>query len=114
MSAVFHIFQVGDPWFEYIRDRRKMYEGRRWWQKTKIVQPNDFICFQRVNHKDQTCIKRVKKIHLFPSFEVALRALDLEQVLPEVKTVEDGVEIYQKFVSLATQEKEGICMIELY
>lgn len=111
MSTVVHTFDVGDPWFKYIQDRRKMYEGRRWWPKTKALQPNDFICFRRVN---QTCIKRVKQIHLFPSFEDALRTLDLEKVLPEVKTVEEGVEIYQKFVSLATQKKEGVCIIELY
>lgn len=108
-----HKMEVSDPWFAYIQNRRKIYEGRRWWPKTKDIHADDFICFWRSGYPKETCIKRVKQVHVFPSFAKALQTLGLEYILPDVETIEEGVKIYRKFVSQATEEKEGICMIEL-
>jgi hypothetical protein len=48
------------------------------------------------------------------SFEKALEELGVDDVLPGVENVADGVEIfYQRVVSLETQRKDGVCMIEL-
>lgn len=107
-----HVMNVGDPWFGYIQNGQKTYEGRRWWPKTKVLQPGDFICFQRLGYPE-TCTKQIKQIYLFPSFVHALNTLDMDQILPGIKTVAEGAQIYRKFVSLETQQKEGICMVEL-
>lgn len=56
----------------------------------------------------------VEDILPFPTFEDALRALPIEQVLPIPGiTVDQGVEIYKRYVSLETQATDGVAMIKL-
>jgi ASC-1-like (ASCH) protein len=55
----------------------------------------------------------IEAILKFPTFEVALRSLPLSKVLPNCNSVEEGVEIYKQFVSLPTQEKDGVLMFLL-
>lgn len=44
-----------------------------------------------------------------------MRALPLKQILPVADiTVEKGIEIYKKLVSLPTQQKDGVVMIKLH
>ena len=52
--------------------------------------------------------KTVEGVRWFPSFESAIRTLGLDNVLPDVKTVHEGVEIYKRFVSEETQRREGV------
>lgn len=42
-----------------------------------------------------------------------MKTLPLDQILPNVKTVEDGIEIYKKYVSIDTQNKFGVMLIQL-
>lgn len=103
--------KLGDPWFEYVANGTKRYEGRRWWKPTQELRIGDTITFQGSQNRE--CRKIIKNILLFPTFEAALQSLPLEQVLPGVTTIDEGVQIYLQFVSLKTQKSDGICMIEL-
>jgi ASC-1-like (ASCH) protein len=103
--------RLGDPWFEFVASGTKIYEGRRWWKPTQKLQIGDSITFQGSENRE--CRKIIKNVLLYPTFEVALRDLPLEKVLPGVSTVAEGVAIYLRFVSLETQQKDGICMLEL-
>jgi hypothetical protein len=43
-----------------------------------------------------------------------LQCLNINEVLPvENITLEQGIDIYKQFVSLATQEKDGVCMLKI-
>lgn len=56
----------------------------------------------------------VEDILSFPTFEEALRSLPIERVLPIPGiTIEQGVEIYKRYVSLETQAKDGVAMIKV-
>jgi len=57
--------------------------------------------------------KKVENVYIFKSFEEAMKTLPLDQILPNVKTVEDGIEIYKKYVSIDTQNKFGVMLIQL-
>ena len=105
--------KLNDPWFEYVRTGRKIYEGRRWWAPTQALRPNDWIVFERITYPEQKCQKQIQEILWFPTFEAALQVLPLADVLPGVQSIEEGVAIYSQFVSLATQLRDGICMIRL-
>ena len=85
-----------------------------------LIRPSDTIEFY--NHdaskdaskdaKHPSFQRRVKKIHRFATFREALEQLSLSDVLPGVSDRVAGEKIYEQFVSMDTQKRDGICMIE--
>ena len=111
-----HNMSVNEPWFSYIKNGTKKYEGRCYRGKTLLVQKGDLIAFQRhplQDHDNETVLKTVVKVHLFPTFEDALKTMPIGEILPGVQDVATGVLVYYKYVSKETQQTHGVCMIEL-
>lgn len=108
---------LSDPWFDHVKNGTKKFEGRRFYKNLLHFQPNDFIIFRPSNGNNEICIKKIFQIHKFATFEVALahynRLGRMNEILPGIDTIEQGVKIYFKYVSLATQIKDGVCLIEL-
>jgi ASC-1-like (ASCH) protein len=105
---------LNDPWFDYVKQGIKKYEGRCYWKSVLKYQINDLLKIS--HHTDlskKPYIVKIKHIVLYPTFEEALKTLPLEEVLPGVSTIEEGIHIYLKFVSLDTQLTYGVCMIEV-
>ena len=116
--AQVHSMRLSDPWYDFVQSGEKMFEGRRNWAKTRCIVPGDTIEFHHVTNE----LLPVLRVHVvgilhFPTFRDALTVLGTEHVLPasngQPYTVEQGVEIYKKYVSLETQEKDGVVMISL-
>lgn len=106
--------KLSERWFEAVRDGRKKFEGRRDWSYAKTLVPGDVIKFSHyTNPEIPSFEKRVRSIRRFPTFRDALETLSIGDVLPGVSSVEDGVEIYLKYVSIETQLRDGVIMIEL-
>ena len=101
------------PWFDLVKDGLKTWEGRRLTDKTRGIRVGDRIQFTRVDETDSPFDVDVVEIRFFPTFEFALKELGLGEVLPGVETLEEGVQIYQQYVSLSTQEAEGVIMIKM-
>lgn len=105
-----HNIRLTDPWFEYVKTGQKIYEGRRFLNF-------DIGDILRISHRTNPELEpfrvKIKNVLRFKTFEEALNVLNMSEVLPGVQTVQEGVEIYYQFVSLKTQEAEGICMIEM-
>lgn len=109
---------LSDPWFDHVENGRKIFEGRRFFKDILHMQPKDLILFRHSTDKDRPAvIKKILHIHKFTMFEAALDHFDrvgrLQEILPGIKTVQEGVKIYFKYVSLDTQIKDGVCLIEL-
>lgn len=68
--------------------------------KPDIKESNSFTC-------------TVVEVRLYPTFEESLKRLSLDKILPGVKSITEGISIYQAFAKLATQQKFGVCMIEV-
>jgi len=110
-----HIFSLNSPWYELVNEGKKVYEGRRNSDKIRQISVNDIIMFY--HHTDKTMapiITKVQEVIYYPTFRDALCSLPLQQVLPlPDMTVDKGVEIYKRFVSEGTQERDGVAMIRL-
>ena len=109
-----HHMSISSPWAEFILSGEKIFEGRRVTDKTLAIKVDDYIVFShKTNLSFPPFRKRVVGIRNYPSFEVALKDLGLDRTLPGVKTIQEGIDIYAEYVSLKTQQKEGIFMFEL-
>lgn len=108
-----HHFTLSDPWFDLVQTGKKIYEGRRFWEKTFQIKPHDLIEFTSVSNPDRKFVREVIQIYRFQTFEQALQKLGIEKMLPGIKTIAEGVEIYLKFVSIKTQLQDGIIIFEL-
>lgn len=105
---------VNDPWFTFIKSGSKKYEGRCYWKSVLNYKVGDILIIH--HHTDSTVEPlqvKIISLLLFKTFEEALQKLPIEEILPDIKSIEEGINIYLKFYSLETQYKYGVCMIEI-
>ena len=110
-----HLMTLNSPWYEYVRNSSKIYEGRRFSPKYNV---GDTITFSHhIDKTRPTFNKCIVGIYRFETFEDALNCSQthgcLNEVLPGVNTVHEGVEIYKRYVSLPTQYRDGVMLIKL-
>ena len=106
---------LNSPWYELVRDGKKCYEGRRALPSILSLAVGEIIS---ISHHTDASIPNfevvVTSLARYKTFEEALTHLPLDEVLPVPEmTVEEGVKIYQKYVSLATQKRDGVVLIGL-
>src|SRR5579872_3951865 len=111
-SCNYHNLRLSDPWFNLVKEGKKCYEGRCYFKEVPNYKVGDIIIFSNLD-KTNSFKKKIKALHKFPTFEESLRKLPLSEVLPGIKSVEEGVEIYKKYVKIETQKEYGVCLIEL-
>ncbi|MDV3103805.1 ASCH domain-containing protein [Thermococcus waiotapuensis] len=95
---------------EYLRaiaEGRKKIEGRLYDEKRQGIKPGDTIIFE----DKLMCV--VKDVRVYSSFREMLESEGIENVLPGVKDVEEGVKIYRKFYSEEKEKKYGVVAIEV-
>ncbi|XP_011007395.1 PREDICTED: uncharacterized protein LOC105113079 isoform X2 [Populus euphratica] len=101
---------VQEPYFSLLKDGRKKIEGRCATGDYLRIEPGDLILVNKI------VVLKVEDVRRYASFSKMLQAESLKKVLPGVKTVEEGVQIYRKFY---TEEKEmsngvlAICVSKL-
>jgi ASC-1-like (ASCH) protein len=81
-------------YFELIRLGLKTVEGRIDTKKFEVLQPGDKISFTSTQTQD-TLICIVKYIHRYNDFESMLIHEGIENMLPGVKDLKEGVAIYE-------------------
>ena len=110
-----HTIHLNDPWFELVRAGAKRFEGRRrtdWTDRVRVGDTLEVLHF--TDAAAAPFLARVAEVSHFGTFEDALVALGPADVLPvDGITVDAGVEIYQRYVSLATQRRDGVIMWRL-
>jgi ASC-1-like (ASCH) protein len=104
---------LNSPWYELVRDGRKLYEGRRAIPSILSLIIGEIISIS--HHTDITLPSYkviVTSLTRYKTFEEALIDLPLDKVLPMPEiTIEEGVKIYQQYVSLVTQQRDGVILI---
>jgi ASC-1-like (ASCH) protein len=53
------------------------------------------------------------EIRHYATFTEALKDIELERVLPGVKSIEEGVKIYEQFYPLESQIEHGVVLFRL-
>lgn len=93
---------VSEPWFSLMKNKKKKIEGRLNKGTFAELQKGEIIKF--VNGGDNFRAK-IKKIVKYDTFKQYLSQEGLKRTLPNVKTIEEGCDIYYKYYT-REQEKE--------
>lgn len=101
---------VQDPWFTHIKNGDKRVEGRLNKSWVATLQRMDRIIW---NNSDQRVSTIVKDIKSYASFREMIEKEGIQNVLPGVKSIEEGVKVYRKFYSESDEKKFGVVGIHL-
>ena len=93
---------VSEPWFTLMKSKKKKIEGRLNKGVFATLKKDDTVKF--INN-DNHFKAKIKKIVKYNSFKEYLSQEGLKRTLPNVKTIDEGCNIYYKYYT-KEQEKE--------
>ncbi len=102
-----HHMGLEEEYLELIKEGKKTVEGRVKDDKRVRIKPGDKILFNR------RLLVEVVDVREYDSFEEMLREEGLENVLPNVDSIEEGVEVYRRFYSSGKEKMFGVLAIEV-
>ena len=92
-----HQSSLASPYYEYVKNGTKIYELRVYDDKRKLIKINDLWEFSSNNNKNESFITKVVAIKTYKSFREAIQDTGLEQLLPQITDLEEGIKIYESF-----------------
>ncbi len=93
---------VSEPWFSLIKNKKKKIEGRLNKGTFATLKKGDIIKF---TNNDKSFNVKIRKIVKYNTFEEYLSQEGLKRTLPNIKTIEEGCDIYYKYYT-KEQERE--------
>lgn len=103
---------VSEPWFSYIVSGQKTAEGRL--NKSVFAQfkPKDILnIFNK--QLQQNFEFQITEIHKYDTFKEMITDLGIENVLPGISSVEDGVNIYRQWYDEKAENEFGVLAIKI-
>jgi ASC-1-like (ASCH) protein len=88
--------------FDNIKNGKKIYETRLYDEKRRKINLLDVITFHDKGSK-RTFKAHITELAIFKNFKDAIEEVGIKKVLPNVRSLEDGVKLYESFPSY----KEG-------
>ena len=115
MSITIHSGKLQSPYFEFIQNGEKIYELRVNDAKRREMKVGDIWIF---SHNDNKSLKKIKiKIiekRIYKSFEEAIQDTGYLNLLPNAKSIEEAIEIYNSFGSYKEDSKlYGVVLFKL-
>lgn len=101
-----------EPYFTFLKDGQKTIEGRIRRGKYAEIRPGDEIVVYNNEETDSVEVI-VKKVTTYLSFEEMLTKEPLSKLLPDAKTVEEGIGVYRKFYTTEEEKEFGVVAIEV-
>jgi len=100
--------------FAMIACGKKTFELRLYDEKRKLIQPGDLIVFTNTTMPEETLSVKVKKLHIFPSFDELYKSLPLLSCgyLPEELPAASPKDM-EAYYSPAQQAQHGVVGIEI-
>ncbi|OIS99098.1 PREDICTED: uncharacterized protein LOC109230788 [Nicotiana attenuata] len=105
LKSVDFELHVQEPYFSLLRSGQKTIEGRCAVGHYNKIEPGAFILFNKC------LLLKVQDVHHYHSFCEMLEAENLQDLLPGVDTIEEGVQVYRKFYSKEKERSNGVLAI---
>ena len=109
-----HYMNLQPKPFFMIACKKKIFELRLYDEKRKLLAPNDLIIFSNTKSPEETLTVRVKKLHIFPSFDDLYKSLPLELCgyLPN-ELISASPKDMEEYYTPALQAQYGVVGIEI-
>ena len=91
-----HEMNLDTIYFDFIKEGKKIYETRVYDEKRKEMKLLDIILFKDRGSK-RTFKAKITELSYFKNFKDAILASGLKKVLPNARSVDEGVQLYEKF-----------------
>lgn len=101
-----------EPYFTFIKNGQKTIEGRLRKGKYAKIQTGDII---EVNNEDETerIDVLVKRVAYYRSIKEMLTSEPLKRILPNVNTIDQGINVYLEVYSPEQEKEFGTVAIEV-
>ena len=93
-------------YYDYIRTKKKIYETRVYDKKRQQIRLLDKIKFHD-RGSDRTFEAIITELSYFKNFRDAIKEVGIKKVLPNVRSLDDGVRMYEKFPHKEGNYKKG-------
>lgn len=101
---------VDEKWFTLIKNNIKTVEGRKHSEKWSVLKKGSLL---KIFSDNDYIIRKIKDIRIYSSLEEFIINEGLRNILPGVKTLEEGVDIYLQYFTKEDIKKYGMMAIEL-
>lgn len=101
-----------EPYFSYVKNGQKTIEGRIAKGKYKNIKVDDHFIVHNDDETDSFMVKIIS-IRKYSSIKELLEYEDLHKILPNAKSIKDGIKIYKKFYNFREEKEFGVVAIEI-
>jgi ASC-1-like (ASCH) protein len=84
-------------YFDYIKNGKKLYETRIYDKKRREIKLLDRVKFTDRGNSSRNFEAIITELAYFKNFKDAIESVGIKKVLPNAKSLEDGVKLYNKF-----------------
>ena len=82
--------------FENIQNGSKQYETRVYDKKRQLIKLKEIVTFQERDSK-RKFTAMITELSWFKNFKDAIKSVGIKKVLPNVRSLEDGIKLYESF-----------------
>lgn len=105
---------LSEPWFSLIKIGKKTVEGRLNIDWAKNVKEGDIVVWSNNDFKFERSFKTVVKAkRIYKTFHEFLVHEGVENALPGIDTIDDGVKVYRKYYTEEMENNIGVCAVVL-
>ena len=109
--AVYHSHRA-EPYFTFVKKGQKTIEGRIKKGYYKFIKPGGHIVIYNEEETDSVEVI-VKEVRDYRTFRELLENEAIAEVLPNVKTVDEGIEVYRKFYTTEQEKEFGVVALKV-
>lgn len=111
---VVYIKHLSEPWFSLVRLGIKTVEGRLDKKSFKCLMVGDIIVFRNDDFGFQrSCQVEIQKITKYQTFEHLLIDKHLDNCLPGIDTLENGVKVYLHYFDKDDELEFGVLALDI-
>jgi ASC-1-like (ASCH) protein/mannose-6-phosphate isomerase-like protein (cupin superfamily) len=103
---------VSLPWYELIKQGEKTVEGRPNRKDFSQMKPGDKIEFSN-KELNGNFMAEITNVTHHKTFEEMIKSNGLENVLPGIRTIDEGVQVYMQYYTKEIEEEFGIVGIHV-
>ncbi len=101
-----------EPYFTFVKNGIKTIEGRLKKEAYSEIKSGDSVIVMNEQETDSFVVT-VRSVKYYGSFKEMLEHENIERVLPDAKSIEEGVMIYRQFYSKEQESQYGVVALEV-